>query len=96
MSTSSPANPSQKSPSNSRSSLGEGAYDGVGGRVATKTENSVRTPMCPNKEHGDEKIRLVSGGDNELLKCPKCKNIYDINGNKKGELQPEWESKEIN
>ena len=73
---------------------GEEAYDGVLGRTA-KTENTVRTPMCPNKEHGDEKIRLVNGGDNELLKCPKCKNVYDINGNKKGELQPEWESKKI-
>lgn len=75
--------------------MGNAAYDGVPGRVAVKTENSVRIPICPNEMHKDEKVRLVGGGDNDLLKCPKCKNIYDINGNKKGELQPEWKSEEI-
>jgi len=84
---------------------GEGDGGGDGGGAAaisgnpftkeSKTENTTRYPICPNPEHKDEKIRLVGGGDNELLKCPKCKNIYDINGNKKGELQPTWESDEI-
>ena len=89
------------------SGLGEGGDGGDGGAAAENTNpftkeakedtsEKVRFPYCPSKkEHKDEKIRLVNGGDNDLLKCPKCKQIFDINGNKKGELQPLWESDEI-
>ena len=64
----------------------------------TKTEDTVRTPMCPKKKGKDKGKNkkdesLVHSKGNKLYMCPSTGEVFHGEGNNFGTKQPEWKSK---
>jgi hypothetical protein len=60
-----------------------------------KTEDTVRTPMCPKKKDKgkDKEEKLIHTKGNELFMCPSTGEVFHGEGNNFGTKQPEWKNK---